>query len=63
MGGDGAGNAGAVDMGAFLAAERVESVGDGIGEFGMAGVDAEIDHGDCHVHAVRQPVRLRQLEF
>ena len=37
---DRAGNAGAVDMRTFLAAERVETVGDRIGEFGMFDVDA-----------------------
>jgi len=38
------GNAGAVNMRALLAAERIETVGDGIGQFGMPGVDAGIDH-------------------
>ena len=37
---DRAGNAGAVDMRAFVAAERIETVGDRIGEFGMFDVDA-----------------------
>jgi hypothetical protein len=63
MSGNGASNAGAVDMGAFLAAERVERIGNRIGEFGVTGVDAGVDHGDRHIHAVGQHVRLRQLEF
>ena len=36
---DRAGDAGAVDMRTFLAAERVETVGDRIGEFRMLDVD------------------------
>ena len=60
MGGDRAGNAGAVDMRPFLAAKRIKAVGDRVGQFGMVGVDAGIDHGDRDVHAVRERVRLRQ---
>ena len=63
MRGDRAGNAGAVDVRAFLAAERVKAVGNRIGEFRMFGVDAEIDHGDGDVHAMRQLVRLRQAKL
>ena len=37
---DRAGNAGAVDMRAFLAAERVEMIRDRIGKLGMLGVNA-----------------------
>ena len=39
MGNDRAGNAGAVNMWTFAAAERIETVRDRIGEFGMFGVD------------------------
>ena len=63
MRGDRTGNTGAVDVRAFLAAERVKTVGDGVGEFGMADVDAGIDHGDGDVHAVRQRMRLRQAQL
>ena len=57
---DRAGNAGAVDMRTFLAAERIEIVRDRIGKFGMRGVDAGIDHRNGDVHAAGQRMRLRQ---
>ena len=60
---DRAGNAGAVDMRAFLAAERVEAVGDRIGEFRMFGVDAGIDHRNGDVHAAGERMRLRQSKL
>lgn len=41
----------------------VEMIGDGIGEFGMLGVDAGVDHGNRDVGSVRQRMRLRQAEF
>ena len=60
---DGAGNAGAVNVRALGAAERIEIVGDGIGKFRMLGVDAGVDHGDRHVGAMRQRMCLRQAEL
>ena len=60
MGDDRTGNAGAVNMRTFAAAERVEVVGDRIGEFGMFGVDTGIDHRDGDVHAAGERMRLRQ---
>ncbi|MGY3124828.1 hypothetical protein ACVWXQ_008765 [Bradyrhizobium sp. S3.14.4] len=59
---DGTGNAGAMDMRALGAAERIKVVGDGMGELGMLGVDAGVDHGNRHVGAVRQRMRLRQAK-
>ena len=60
---DRAGNAGAVDMRAFLAAERIEAVGDRIGKFRMFDVDAGVDHGNGDVHAAGQRMRLRQSKL
>ena len=44
--------------GPLAAAERVEIVGDGVGELGMFGVDAGIDHRDRDIGAVRQSYAL-----
>ena len=60
---DRAGNAGAVNMRAFPAAQRVEAFRDGVRQFGMANIDAGIDHRHPDVGAARQPVRFRQPQF
>ena len=60
---DRAGDAGAVDMRAFLAAERIEAVRDRVREFRMPDVDSGIDHGDGDVGAMGQRMRLRQSKF
>ena len=60
---DRAGDAGAVDMRTFLAAERIEESAIESGEFRMLDVDPGIDHGNRDIGAIGQLVRLRQSKF
>ena len=60
---DRAGNAGAMDMRTFLAAERVEGVRDRVREFRMFDVDSGIDHGNGDIGAVGERMRLGQSKF
>ncbi len=55
---DRAGNASAVHMRCLAGAERIETVGHGASEFGMTRIDAGVDHGDQHVGAARERMRL-----
>ena len=60
---DGARNCSAVDMRAFLAAERIETVCNRIPQFRMRDVYAGIDHGNGDVCAMRKCMRLGQSKF
>src|SRR6267154_275019 len=60
---DRAGDAGAVDMWAFLAAERIKGANNRIRKFRMSDVDSGIDNGDGDVGAMGQRMRLGQSKF
>ena len=60
---DRARDAGAVDMRAFLAAERVEAARNRVREFRMLEIDSGIDHGDRDVGAMGQRMGQRQSKF
>ena len=60
---DRARNGGAVDMRAFIAAERIETACNRIREFRMCDVDTGIDDGNGDVCAVRQCMRLGQSKL
>ena len=60
---DRAGDGGAVLVRLLRLAERVEGAGDHARKFGMAEVDAGIDHRDQHRVAVGERVRLADAEL
>src|SRR5258705_7232684 len=59
---DRAGDAGAVDMWAFLAAERIKGANNRIRKFRMSDVDSGIDNGDGDVGAMGQRMRPGAIE-
>ncbi len=60
---DRAGDAGAVDMRTFLAAERVEAISNRVRKLRMLEVDSGIDHRNGDVGAVGQRMCLGQSKF
>ena len=60
---DRAGHPGAVRVRRVAAADRVELLDDGPGEIRMADVDLGIDHGNQHIAAGRELVRLVEPQF